>query len=97
MEGYGGKDDQSMRLEGTWRVERTHGLLPPGLSKRIEAGRGWTRFAGVPMAPFRVSGTSLVYRGLPLRDELEPVEGQWLGRGLFFGREFCRFRLTSSA
>ena len=68
-------------LDGTWRVERTGGLLPPfGLSKRIEGGRGWTLAAGIPLAPFR--------------DELEPgPDGSWQGRGLLLGHEFCRFRL----
>jgi hypothetical protein len=49
------------------------------------------------VAPFRVSETSLVYRGLPVRDELEPDgAGSWRGRGQLFGREFCRFRLVPS-
>ena len=83
-------------LEGTWRVERTSGLLPPfGLSKKVVDGRGWTLAAGVPIAPFRVAGTTLVYNGWPLRDELEPAaDGSWHGRGLLLGREFCRFRLV---
>jgi hypothetical protein len=83
-------------LEGTWRVERTGGLLPPfGLSKRIEGGRGWTLAAGIPVAPFRVVGTTLAYRGWPVRDELEPApDGSWHGRALLLGREFCRFRLV---
>jgi hypothetical protein len=83
-------------LEGTWRVERTSGLVPPfGLSKRIANGRGWTLAAGVPVAPFRVAGTTLVYRGWPFRDELAPEpDGSWRGRGVALGREFCRFRLV---
>ena len=83
-------------LDGTWRVERTSGLLPPfGLSKTIAGGRGWTRAGGVPIAPFRVAGTTLVYRGWPVRDELEPgPDGSWHGRGYLLGREFCRFRLV---
>jgi hypothetical protein len=85
-------------LEGTWQVVRISGFLPPfGVSKQIGSGRGWTLLAGVPLAPFRVSETTLVYRGLPVRDELEPNEaGSWCGRGLIFGREFCRFRLVRS-
>jgi hypothetical protein len=83
-------------LEGTWRVERVGGFLPPfGLTKRIRDGRGWTLAAGVPVAPFRVAGTTLVYRGWPIRDELAPAAaGTWRGRGLLLGREFCRFRLV---
>jgi hypothetical protein len=83
-------------LDGIWRVERTGGVLPPfGLSKRIERGRGWTLVAGLPVAPFRVAGTTLVYRGWPVRDELEPAaDGSWNGRGIVLGREFCRFRLV---
>jgi hypothetical protein len=85
-------------LEGTWRVVRVSGFLPPfGVSKRIANDRGSTLFAGVAVAPFRVSGTTLVYRGLPVRDELEADDaGSWHGRGLVFGREFCRFRLVRS-
>ena len=84
------------RLEGTWRVERVSGVLPPfGLSKRIEGGSGWTRAAGVRVAPFDVDGQALDYLLLPLRDELAPrPDGTWDGRGLAFGREFCRFRLV---
>ena len=82
-------------LEGAWRVVRVSGFLPPfGVSKRITSGRGWTLFVGVPVAPFRVSETTLIYRGLPVRDELEADgAGSWRGRGMLFGREFCRFRL----
>ena len=86
-------------LEGTWRVERVSGLLPPlGLSKRIAGGRGWTLAAGLPVAAFRLEGTALVYRLWPIRDELEPAgDTSWNGRGLVFGREFCRFRLVRPA
>ncbi|HEX5468355.1 MAG TPA: hypothetical protein VFW80_04830 [Gaiellaceae bacterium] len=84
------------KLEGSWRVEREAGLLPPfGLTKTIGERDGWTRAAGLPVAPFRVVGTTLVYRGWPIRDELaEGPDGSWEGRGLLFGREFCRFRLV---
>jgi hypothetical protein len=82
-------------LEGDWRVKRESGLLPPGLSKRIRNGKGWTRFLGLPLLPFRSVGSVLSYGLLPIRDELVPgARGEWLGRGLLFGREFCRFRLT---
>jgi len=66
-----------------------------GLTKSIANGRGWTRLAGIPIAPFRVVGRTLVYRGWPIRDDLEQdSEGSWSGRGFVLGREFCRFRLV---
>jgi hypothetical protein len=103
-----GIDEQSNgvdELDGVWRVEREAGVLPPvGLSKKISGREGWTRALGVPVAPFRGVGRTLVYRGWPLRDELTPrADGSWSGRGLLLGREFCRFRMfrvtnrTSSA
>ncbi len=83
-------------LDGTWRVEREAGLLPPfGVGKRIRGDSGWTTLAGLPAAPFRITGRTLVYRGWPVRDELEPqADGSWRGRGFLLGREFCRFRLV---
>ena len=83
-------------LDGTWRVERESGLLPPfGVGKRISAAAGWTTVAGIPVAPFRVAGSTLVYRGWPVRDVLEPRgDGTLSGRGFLLGREFCRFRLV---
>jgi hypothetical protein len=83
-------------LDGVWRVERESGLLPPfGLSKIIQGGTGWTRAAGLPVAPFRVAGRTLVYRGWPVRDELTArPDGSWSGRGVVMGREFCSFRLV---
>ena len=82
-------------LEGAWRVERISGLLPPtGVTKRITGRTGTTRLLGLPVAAFRVQGLSLIYRFLPIRDELTPrVDGSWEGRGLVLGRQFCRFRL----
>jgi hypothetical protein len=83
-------------LEGTWHVKRESGLLPPfGVGKRIAGDSGWTTVGGLPAAPFRVAGTTLVYRGWPIRDELEArADGTWSGRGILLGREFCRFRLV---
>jgi hypothetical protein len=77
-------------------VQRVSGLLPPaGLYKRIDEETGWTEIGAVPIAHFRVRGRTLDYTAAPLRDELTPgEEGEWLGRGLLFGREFCRFRLV---
>jgi hypothetical protein len=90
------RSEESPALDGRWRVERVGGWIPPaGVRKRIERGRGSTRLAGVPVGLFAVRGTSLVYRVLPVRDELEPLpDGTWAGRGLLLGREFCRFRLV---
>jgi hypothetical protein len=83
-------------LDGDWRVERESGFLPPfGISKTIRGESGWTCAAGLPVAPFRVVGTTLVYRGWPVRDELAAGrDGSWRGRGMLLGREFCRFRLV---
>lgn len=83
-------------LEGNWKIQREAGILPPfGLGKRIRDAAGWTSVAHVPVAFFRVEGTTLVYRGWPIRDELAArPDGTWDGRGKLFGREFCRFRLV---
>jgi hypothetical protein len=82
-------------LEGHWRVERISGLLPPtGVTKHISGGAGETRVLGLPVAVFRVRRSSLIYRFVPIRDELTPCpNGSWEGRGLLLGRQFCRFRL----
>ena len=88
-------DDEDAAPAGRWRVERVGGLLPPGLRKRIGRDGGSTRLGPLPLAVFRVHGQTLNYRLLPIRDELTPAgDGTWLGRGLVFGREFCRFRLV---
>ena len=83
-------------LEGDWLVQRVSGLLPPrGLRKTIRKGSGSTRLGRFPVAPFRVCGTTLVYRLIPVKDELAPLgDGAWVGRGLLLGRQFCRFRLV---
>jgi hypothetical protein len=88
-------EDDEAEVAGRWRVERVGGFLPPGLRKRIGRGGGSTRLGPLPLALFRVRGRTLDYRLLPIRDELTPAgDGSWLGRGLLFGREFCRFRLV---
>ena len=82
-------------LAGSWRVERVSGVLPPLLRKRIGTETGWTALGRLPLAPFRVRGGKLDYVLLPVRDELvEGEHGEWLGRGLVLGKEFCRFRLV---
>lgn len=89
------EDGAPTELQSEWLVRRVSGLLPPvGLRKRIGADGGSTRLGPVPVALFRARGLRLDYRWLPVRDELEEREdGTWVGRGLVFGREFCRFRL----
>ena len=83
-------------LEGAWRVERMSGLLPPRLlRKRIGDESGWTLLGPLPLAYFRRRGTTLDYVAWPVRDELtQRGDGEWVGRGLLLGREFCRFRLV---
>jgi hypothetical protein len=84
-------------LEGSWRVERISGLLPPLLPirKHIAGAAGVTR-VGPLRLPFEVEGTTLRYRG-PLQafvDELEPSGDGFVGRATVLGREYGRFRLT---
>ena len=84
-------------LDGTWRVERAGGLLPPlvGVRKEIRGDRGVTRVAGTLGVPFRVEGLSLRYEP-PLSafvDVLEPAPGGYEGRATVLGRTFGRFRL----
>jgi hypothetical protein len=85
-------------LDGTWKVERTSGLLPPllGVRKEISGDRGETKLGRLPGAPFDVLGLQLRYRG-PLSgfvDMLEPAGDGYRGRALFLGREYGRFRLV---
>jgi hypothetical protein len=85
----------SVELSGRWRVERVSGLLPPiGVRKQIGRVRGTTWLGPVPVGAFRVEGRTLEYAGWPIRDELRPAAGGWIGRGLIFGRQFCVFRLV---
>lgn len=94
------RSQSGLTLAGRWSVRRESGFLPRlAITKRISArGRGWTCIAGIPLLPFRVTKSAradreLRYRFLPLRDELIKLGYGWQGRGLLFGREFCRFRL----
>jgi hypothetical protein len=87
-------------LQGSWRVERVSGLLPPLLPirKRIGAEAGVT-WIGPLRLPFRVEGTTLRYRR-PLQafvDELEPSGEGFAGLATFLGREYGRFRLVPEA
>jgi hypothetical protein len=91
--------ESAPELVGEWRVERLGGLLPPRLlRKRIGEESGWTLLGPLPLGYFRRRGTTLDYVAWPVRDELKLREdGQWVGRGLLLGREFCRFRLVRDA
>jgi len=85
-------------LDGSWRVERVSGFLPPllGVRKRIHGARGET-VVGRARAPFDVVGQELRYRAplAGLVDVLEPEPGgSWAGRATLHGREYGRFRLT---
>ena len=84
---------------GRCRVERTSGLLPPfGLRKHIGRDGAWTALGPLPIAPFRLRGRALDYAIWPVRDELVEREGEEsFGRGLIFGREYCRFGLVRDA
>lgn len=92
----GGRESHAAGLAGAWRVERLSGLLPPRvLRKRIGDESGCTLLGPLPLAYFRRRGTTLDYLAWPVRDELTQQEdGEWVGRGLLLGREFCRFRLV---
>jgi hypothetical protein len=86
------------QLDGTWRVKRTSGLLPPlvGVSKRIAGTSGSTRIGGVLGVPFDVVGLELRYRW-PLSgfvDLLAPDGAGYRGRATLRGHEFARFTLT---
>jgi hypothetical protein len=84
-------------LDGCWSVLRLSGLLPPCVAKRIRGGQGVTLVAGIPLAGFRVEGTTLRYLLLPVEDELVPVSGDvWHGTGRLVGLTFCTFRLVRS-
>jgi hypothetical protein len=85
-------------LDGTWRVRRTGGLLPPmfGVRKTIEGQRGETHIGPFPGAPFTVRDHRLRYRW-PFHDFVDLVEpdgDHFRGRALFRGREYGRFVLV---
>ena len=85
-------------LDGTWKVQRTGGWLPPlvGVRKRIRGDEGTTAVGRLPGAPFRVEGSALHYRRpfAGFVDYLEPDgPDAYNGRATFRGREFARFRM----
>lgn len=85
------------KLDGTWKVERTGGLLPPlvGVRKRISGDRGETRIGSLPGVSFDVVGSELRYRRpfVGFVDVVEPDARGFSGRATFRGRTFGRFVL----
>jgi hypothetical protein len=83
-------------LEGSWRVRRESGWLPPfGVTKEISKDMGRTRLFGLPVGRFRVDGQKLVYKIWPLRDELWLREdGTYGGRSFVLGLPWCEFTLV---
>jgi len=84
-------------LDGTWKVKRLSGALPPlvGVRKRIAGTAGETVVAGGPGIPFDVRGLELRYRA-PLAflvDRLEPDGDGFRGRATAFGRTYGTFAL----
>jgi hypothetical protein len=85
-------------IDGHWRVRRISGLLPPGVTKRIAASIGQTLVFGRVFGTFDVVGDRFVYRFWPIMDVVAIADGDaFVGRGLFFGLPFCRFRLERLA
>jgi len=83
-------------LEGSWKVRRVAGLLPPGVTKEIDGSRGRTLLFGVHFGAFHVDGDRFVYQLWPIVDVVEPDPDRadaFVGRGTVFGLTFCRFRM----
>lgn len=86
--------DEAQRLQGSWKVRRVWGLLPPGVTKQIDGDAGRTLLFGVHFGAFRIQGRRFVYTFWPIVDVLEPGDGATIeGQGTVFGIPFCRFRL----
>ena len=86
-----------MILDGSWKVKRIGGALPPlyGVRKEISGTSGATKLGPIALAPFDVVGQALHYRP-PFRgfvDLLEPRGEDFRGRATFRGREFGTFEL----
>ena len=84
-------------LDGTWRVERRSGALPPlvGVRKRISGTSGETLVGPLRMG-FDVHGLELRYRSpfTAFVDVVELVDDRTArGRATFRGREFALFDL----
>jgi hypothetical protein len=88
--------DERVTLQGTWKVRRIAGVLPPGVTKEIDGERGRTLLFGRHFGAFRVDGGRFVYTFWPIVDLVEPDPDRsdsFLGRGTVLGLTFCRFRL----
>lgn len=86
-------------LDGTWKVTRVSGALPPmlGVRKVIAGERGRTVAPGLPDVGFRVDGLKLRYGGVfsAVVDVLAPDgAGGYDGTMTVAGRAVARFRLT---
>jgi hypothetical protein len=89
--------DREPSLDGTWRVRRAGGLLPPmsGVRKHIGGSVGETAVGRLPGLRFDVVGNELRYRP-PLAflvDKVEPCGAGWIGTTLVAGRPIGRFHL----
>ncbi|HVY37743.1 MAG TPA: hypothetical protein VHM31_07400 [Polyangia bacterium] len=83
------------RVQGSWKVRRVSGLLPPGVTKEIAGDCGRTLLFGLHFGSFRIDGPRFVYLRWPIVDVLETSapDQPVVGRGTIFGLTFCRFRL----
>jgi hypothetical protein len=79
-------------LDGVWKVEPL-----PGVTKRIEGGRGETRIGPLPGVPFRVRGLELVYPGGLLVDRCSRDGDGFRLEATIAGRTWGRFRLRRIA
>ncbi|HEX6491431.1 MAG TPA: hypothetical protein VF002_08685 [Gaiellaceae bacterium] len=84
-------------MDGSWRVKRLGGALPPlyGIRKEISGSAGVTKLGPLSLAPFDVVDHALHYRP-PFSgfvDVLEPRGESFRGRATFRGREFGTFEL----
>ena len=85
-------------LDGTWKVDRTGGLLPPlyGVTKHIQGGTGTTRVGPLPGLSFDVVGLELRYR-MPFAGWVDVLDrradGSYGGRAQLFGRTVGTFAM----
>jgi len=85
-------------LDGTWKVERTGGLLPPlyGVTKRIDGAAGQTHAGPLPGLAFDVVGLELRYH-FPFAGWTDVLErrsdGGFDGRAEFLGRRVGTFSM----
>jgi len=90
--------------QGTYRVVRVSGAIPPLLRKRVGDGTGWTCLGLLPLLPFRLTDrgahVELRYRG-PLRflvDRLTEADaGAWAGEATCLGLRYGGFLLEPAS